>query len=323
MRAYADRHERELHAEVEAHALGRLVALSVVVWLTYVGLLMLLRGGSLTPDLLLVVAALLVIAVLADRPVLRELLPFALIALAWEAMRGLSADLVSRVHAADVVTLERTLFGGIAGGRSPSEALQAAFHTVGSVNALDVATSIVYLGHFVAPVVFGWLIWRRSRSIYYRYAMAMVIIALAGYGTQLLLPVAPPRLAAQFGASINVADITRQVLEEFRLVPLAAWGYGNLSGNELAALPSLHAAFPLVGAFFLAEVDRRAAWMALAWSALVWFAIVYLAQHYLVDAVLGLVYVVAVCGWVSLPVFDAFIARLAAIRVPLMASAGD
>jgi hypothetical protein len=323
MHASADRHGREAHAEVEAHALARLVALSVIVWLTYVGLLTLLRGGEVTPDLLLVVAALLLIAVLADRPVLRELLPFALIALAWEAMRGLSADLVSRVHAGDIVNLERSLFGGIAGGRTPSEALQSSFHTIGSVNALDVATSVVYLGHFVAPVVFGWLVWRRSRSVYYRYAMAMVIIALAGYGTQLLFPVAPPRLAAQFGASIDVTDITRQVLDGFRLVPLAAWGYGNLSGNELAALPSLHAAFPLVGAFFLAWVDRRAAWAALVWSALVWFAIVYLAQHYLLDAVLGLAYVVAVCGLVSLPVFDSFTARLASLRVPVPASTGD
>ena len=304
----------------EAHALGRLVALSVVAWLAYVGLLMLVRGGTLSPDLLLVVAGLIAIAALADRPVLRELLPFGLIALAWEAMRGLSADLVSRVHVADVVSLERSLFGGLFGGRTPSEGLQAAFHTIGSVNALDVATTTIYLGHFVAPDVFGWLIWRRSRSVYSRYAMAMVILALAGYATQLLFPVAPPRLAGQFGTAIGVADITRQVLDGFRLVPMAAWGYGNLSGTELAALPSLHAAFPLVGAFFLARVDRRGAWAALAWSALVWFAIVYLAQHYLVDALLGFVYVVVVCAMTSHPAFDAFTERLAAARLPILVS---
>jgi len=309
------------HVDVEAHGLGRLMALAVVAWLVYIGILMLMRGGSLSAELLLVVAALIALAILADRPVLRELLPFALIALTWEAMRGLSADLVARVHAVDVATVERSLFGWLAGGRTPSEGLQGMFHTVGSINAVDVVATIVYLGHFVAPVVIGVLIWRRSPSVYYRYAMAMVIITLAGYGTQLLFPVAPPRLAAGFGAAISVQDISKQVLDAFSLVPFAAWGYGNLSGNELAALPSLHAAFPLVGAFFLARVNRPAAWMAVAWSALVWFAIVYLAQHYLVDALVGLVYVAAVCALAGAPVFDEVVSRLAAMRLPLPLSA--
>jgi PAP2 superfamily len=307
----------------EAHALGRLVALSVIGWLAYVGLLMLVRGGTLTPELVLVVAALVAIAVLADRPVLRELLPFPLIALTWEAMRGLSADLVARAHAADIVSLERSLFGGVSGGRTPSEALQAAFHRAGTINLLDVVMTVVYLGHFVAPVVIGLVLWRLDRSVYYRYAMAMVLIALAGYGTQLIFPVAPPRLAFEFGAPLAVGDIAAQVLDTFRFVPFAAWGYGNLSGNELAAFPSLHAAFPLVGAFFLARVNRRAAWITVAWSGLVWFAIVYLAQHYLVDAVAGLGYAAVACAITGHSSFDAATRWLAAIRLPGEVRQGD
>lgn len=307
----------------DARALGRLMTLVVVAWLGYVGLLMLLRGGSFTPDLLLVVCGLLAIALLADRPVLRELLPFPLIALTWEAMRGLSGDLLARVHATDVADLERAFFGPVSGGRTPSEALQAAFHAPGSANLLDVTMTAVYLGHFVAPVVIGWLIWRRDRTVYYRYAMAMIILAIAGYGTQLLFPVAPPRLAASFGAPVAVDDIAAVALRGFRLVPFAAWGYGNLSGNELAALPSLHAAFPLVGAWFLAGVSRRAAAMALLWSGLVWFSIVYLGQHYVVDALLGAVYAVAVCAAVRRPVFDRAVELLGGAPRPLPVAAGE
>jgi membrane-associated phospholipid phosphatase len=299
----------------DGRALGRLTALAVVAWLAYVGMLMVLLGGEISPDLLLVVAGLVAIALLANQPVLRELLPFPLIALAWEAMRGLSDSLVTRVHAADVVNVERALFGPFSGGRTPSEALQSAFHIIGSVNLLDAAMTVVYLGHFAAPVIFGYLLWRRDRSIYYRYAMAMIIVALAGYGTQLLFPVAPPRLAAGFGATLAVQDITARVLDGFGAFPIASWGYGHLSGNELAALPSLHAAFPLVGAFFLAQVSRREAWLALAWSALVWFSIVYLGQHFVVDAILGAAYAAACCALVGHPSFDRAIERLAAIRV--------
>lgn len=293
------------------------MVLAVVGWLAYVGLLMILLQGRFTADLLPVVAALVVIALLANRPWFREVLPLPLIAIAWEAMRGLSPSLVARVHAADVADLERALFGPLAGGRTPTEALQGALHVAGSIGPLDVVMTIVYLGHFAAPVIFGYLLWRRSRTAYYRFAIAMIVVALAGYATQLLLPVAPPRLAPQFGADVPVQDITGQVLAAFHTFPIASWGYTNLSGNELAALPSLHAAFPLVGVVFLARVSVRSAWIALAWTAMVWFAIVYLGQHYLLDALLGAIYVAVLCPLVSLPAFDRLSERLASIRVPV------
>ncbi len=307
----------------DAAALSRLIVLAVVGWLAYVGLLMILLHGQFTADLLPVVAGLVLIALLANRPWFREVLPLPLIALTWEAMRGLGPSLVARVHAADILSLERTLFGPLAGGRTPTEALQSALHVSGSISTLDAVMTAVYLGHFAAPVIFGWVLWRHSRPVYYRFAIAMIIVALAGYATQLLFPVAPPRLAAQFGAPISVQDIAAQVLAAFRAFPIASWGYGNLSGNELAALPSLHAAFPLVGAFFLAQVSTRLAWIALAWSAIVWFAIVYLGQHYLLDAILGAVYMAVTCALVSHPVFDQVSERLASIRVPVRVPPGD
>lgn len=302
--------------ERDAAALSRLMVLAVVGWLAYVGLLMVVLKGQLSADLLLVIAALVVIALLAHRPWFREVLPLPLIGIAWEAMRGLGPSLVARVHAADIADVERTLFGPLAGGRTPTEALQAALHVTGSISPLDVVMTVVYLGHFAAPVIIGIVLWRRSRAVYYRFSIAMIVVALAGYGTQLLVPVAPPRLAAQFGAAVSVEDITGQVLAAFHAFPIASWGYGNLSGNELAALPSLHAAFPLVGAFFLARVSVRATAIALVWSALVWFAIVYLGQHYLVDALLGTVYVAVLCPLVSHPAFDRLTERLASMPMP-------
>jgi hypothetical protein len=58
----------------------------------------------------------------------------------------------------------------------------------------------------------------------------------------------------------------------------------------------------------------------MAWSALVWFAIVYLAQHYVVDALLGLAYVVVICAVTSHPAFTAILRPLAAVRLPIPVS---
>lgn len=290
----------EVGDEREAHTTGRLMTVAVFGWLLFLATLMLLRGGDLTPDMLLILAGMLTIAVLADRPFFREVLPFPLVALSWEAMRGLSTDVLHRASVTDVVTWERWLFGGTA----PSVTLQKLFHTPGTVSVLDILMTSVYLGHFVIPVAVGYLMWRHSRKIFYRYSAAIVLVAIAGYATQLMAPVPPPRLAGLYGTPLAVTDIAKQTLEAFKAVPFAAWGYGNLSGNEVAAMPSLHAAFPLMAALFLFQVRRWQGWAMLVYTAVVWFAIVYLAQHFFVDALAGAIYTFVIYAFVSSAAYD-------------------
>ena len=74
------------------------------------------------------------------------------------------------------------------------------------------------------------------------------------------------------------------------------YSYSNvysISSNDVAAFPSLHAAYPFLAFLFARRAFPRAGWLMLAYTACVWFAIVYLGEHWVVDIVGGVVYAFA------------------------------
>jgi uncharacterized protein (TIGR03382 family) len=67
--------------------------------------------------------------------------------------------------------------------------------------------------------------------------------------------------------------------------------YGN--PNVVAAMPSLHAAYPTLIFIFSLHYWRRVAPLALLYCFCLWFSIVYLGDHYVVDIIAGIVYALA------------------------------
>jgi len=116
-----------------------------------------------------------------------------------------------------------------------------------------------------------------------------------GYITYALFPAVPPWLASQHG---DLAPTHRLVRELWDYV-----GYHNIAGlfsgtniyaNDVAAIPSLHAAYPVMIAMFFWESLRRVGRaMLILYSASMALALVYSAEHYVVDIVLGWLYVIA------------------------------
>jgi membrane-associated phospholipid phosphatase len=77
------------------------------------------------------------------------------------------------------------------------------------------------------------------------------------------------------------------------IIARVGWGwnlsffYEHLNPNPVAAMPSLHAAYPWLVALVLARIDRRWGVLAALYSVLVWASIVYLGEHYAIDALAG------------------------------------
>jgi len=65
--------------------------------------------------------------------------------------------------------------------------------------------------------------------------------------------------------------------------------YQSLNPNQVAAMPSLHMAFPVLSLFALVGVWPRRGWVFAVWCVAVFFSIVYLGEHYAVDALAGIV----------------------------------
>jgi membrane-associated phospholipid phosphatase len=254
---------------------GPLVVLSLAYLLVVSGL-MIWRGISVSPDYLLLIVV--PVAALSGRFLgfLRDWVPFVALFLGYEALRGIAPKAGFPRHYGFVIRLDKAMFGGV----EPSHWLQA---QLGSLRWLAVACTVVYFCHFVIPVGVGMVLWLSDRVQFLRFTAALLAMSFAGFVVFVILPVAPPWLAAHHHLLPGVRSL-------IALPSAVSPYYKSLDPDVAAAFPSLHAAYPLLAALALWPVTRRGAMAAFAWSGAVWFSVVYLGQHYVTDVLGGIAF---------------------------------
>src|SRR5262249_46496125 len=118
----------------------------------------------------------------------------------------------------------------------------------------------------------------------------------AGCTTYVLFPAVPPWLAGQDGLIPPVHHVIAVVSAHTPVVssqPL--WKRGTLYANNVAAVPSLHAAFTmLITLFLIGQWRSRLRHLLWLYPAAMAFALVYSAEHYATDVLIGWVYAVVV-----------------------------
>jgi membrane-associated phospholipid phosphatase len=220
---------------------------------------------------------------------LGDWVPFVAIFLGWEAMRGIAPKTGIAPHVGDLAAAEQWLFGG----HLPSASLQGWIDHGASGTAVDYLATVAYFCHFVVPIGIAMVLWLVDRTQFLRYTTALMGMALATFVVFLLLPSAPPWYAQQHG----IIDGTHKIIGSTLPSAISPY-YNSLNPNPVAAMPSLHAAFPFLGFLALRRVYPRGAWIALAWSVVVWFSVVYLGEHYAIDVFAGIV--TAAMSWAIL-----------------------
>jgi hypothetical protein len=316
--------ERGMDGTLSAWTDGLLVGVALA-YAGFVSLLTLVRGVPLTPDVLLVAGALAFVMAARHRfAALRDWTPFLVLFLAYELMRGLADEVGMPVHVGDVAALERSLFGG----HLPTAVLQDWLHPASGTDWLAVAGTGVYYFHFVLPVLTAVLLWRSRPTLFHPYLISLILLSFAGFVTYLLLPVAPPWLAAQMGqvgALPGEPAITDLKLHAFSAVvgsigldgeDLYDVAFLALSANPVAAFPSLHAAFAFLSFLVLRRAFGAFGWLGLGYFAAVAFTIVYTADHYVIDVLAGVGYASAAYGLMWLLVRRVHAIRLRGLAAP-------
>ena len=271
----------------------RLLLAAIASYAVILSVLMIARGISVTPELIVVAFGLAALLLGRGKLFLRDWIPFLALFFAYELMRGYADKFGLPIHVTDVVSVERIIgLGGL-----PTTFLQQLFHQ-GPASAQDnlaTLSVVFYFLHFPLPLAVGFLLWIHHRRSYYDYVGAMIVLSMGAFVTYLLLPVAPPWWADKYGYVTGVLHLRDTGFDG--LVHL--FGFGNyfysysvysISSNDVAAFPSLHAAYPFLAFLFARRAFGRAGWLMAAYTACIWFAIVYLGEHWVVDIVGGVAY---------------------------------
>jgi hypothetical protein len=227
----------------------------------------------------------------------RFFLPVILAMLAY----GFVAEYVTRfklaVHFTPQISIEEHLTPGAA---LPTVWLQEHLYS-GRTGPLEILSVAAYASHFVVPLVLGAALAICGRSREFKLLMfGLLTVSVLGSITFLLAPTAPPWLAAQEGYLSGVQHILKQSLYDLHMTSIAAFE-GDASKYDItAAVPSLHAAFPLISLLTVVSSRRLPRWVAGALGIqllAVAFAIVYMGEHYVLDAIVGLAY--AAVAWLA------------------------
>jgi hypothetical protein len=254
------------------------------------------------------------------RAVVRDWLPLLAVLFAYDLLRGVaneiggylfglaswcSADTLAQCHQAGHMTARANLTEPITAdswmfhGTVPTVWLQDHLFTPGVAHWYDVAVLPVYFSHFLVSLVVAVSLWCTNYPLFRRYIGVLVGLTVAAVTTYVLYPMAPPWMAALNDSPLKGTTIHRVVQETLSTLGGSQLGsaveQGAAYSNRVAAMPSLHAAIPMMLLlFFWPVVGRRLRVTLTAYAGAMAFTLVYGGEHYVVDVLAGWAYAVVV-----------------------------
>jgi membrane-associated phospholipid phosphatase len=244
------------------------------------------------------------------RAVVRDWLPLIAVLFLYDLLRGaaqhiggalahlptLRADrldptVTAQAHLREPIRIDEAMFGG----HVPTVWLQQHFYDPGVVHWWDALAVPVYFSHFVVSLAVAVVLWAASYRLYREYVWTLVLLTLVTLATYAVYPAAPPWMA---GLNSALPDVARVVSDSLNTMGghtvNSAVERGQAYSNRVAALPSLHAAVPMMLLVFAWPLVGR--WLRVVLAAYVGamaLTLVYGGEHYVVDVLLGWVYAVA------------------------------
>ncbi len=179
----------------------------------------------------------------AMRDLVRDWLPFFVAVATYDLLRGL-ADEWFAAHTLPLLYFDQWLFVG----HVPTVWLQEHFFDASRLRVWDYVLYAVYLSHFVVPLAVAGVLWVRNRPGFRSFVARLLSLSYAAFVTYAVYPSVPPWLASANGDLAPTVRTQHVVWNELGFGSVAAsfLESGNGVVNDVAAVPSLHAAFPML-----------------------------------------------------------------------------
>ena len=219
----------------------------------------------------------------------------------YDSMRILPNYEVSPVHIEEPYLLEKSLFGISMNDLvyTPNE-----YFALVQTRFLDIVSGLFYLNWVPVPLAFGVYLFYKNKRLFTQYSLVFLFANLLGFVIYYLYPAAPPWYVDLYGFELhlgvqgNSAGLAR--FDALTGIPVFASLY-NKNANVLAAIPSLHAAYPVIVLYY--GIRNNLGWVNALFVLFmlgIWFSAVYSGHHYIIDVVLGALVAVVTIGLFNL-----------------------
>jgi len=253
--------------------------------LTLVVTLLISKRTFWTPDTLFIVLLAVSVVFGQTRSFLVRFLPLVSLLLLYEVFRGVADDLNGYVHFTEMIDFDRWMFLG----SLPTVVLQQ-WWWHGQVQWYDFYFYFLYTIHFLMPIILAVILWKKADRYYWPFVWSIVGLSFAAFVTYIVYPAAPPWMAKELG---YIGEPLHRVSSDI----WAAMGiqnfsevYSRLPANPVAAVPSLHSAYPLLFSLFVVLAFGKKYWWVFIYPVSMWIGVVYMGEHYVIDAILGALY---------------------------------
>lgn len=250
-----------------------------------------------------VLSALFSVLYLLSGATRRWILGFSIFIVFWilfDSMKAFPNYAFNTVHIADLYQWERSWFGMGTGDAAitPNE-----YFSARTSSMLDLLSGLFYLCWMPVPLVFAAYLFATNKQAFLRFALTFLLVNLLGFVVYYLYPAAPPWYVDAYGFELqhgtpgNTAGLGR--FDALTGTAIFASLYAK-SSNVFAAMPSLHAAYPII--VLATGVRYRLGWINVLFAVItmgIWFAAVYSGHHYVLDVLAGIV-----CAMVGILLFD-------------------
>jgi len=208
-------------------------------------------------------------------------LPWLGLLAAYDELRGAVSVDPGHAHVTAQIAVDKWLAGGVV----PTEWLQRRLWSPLHLHWYDYAVWAVYMTHFFAVWLVAAGLWRSSRRRFGEYAVLTVVLTLAAFVVYWRYPAQPPWLAAD--TAPEVTRIVPTVWDHLGVSSMSSVYENDALVNTVAAMPSLHAAYPLMLLLFFWRSGRGVRVGLAAYTLAMAYALVYGGEHFVADIVVG------------------------------------
>jgi len=242
-------------------------------------------------------------------PTRRFILGFSIFIVFWiifDSMKAFPNYRYNVVHIADIYQAEKRWFG--INGATPNE-----FWAARTSSWLDFISGVFYLCWIPVPLAFAGYLFYKDKQAFLRFSLTFLLVNLLGFVIYYTYPAAPPWYVQQYGLGFNphtpgnTAGLGR--FDSLLHVHVFAGLYAK-SSNVFAAMPSLHASYPLIVLYY--GIRTKQGWINLLFGTImvgIWFAAVYSSHHYVLDVLAGIV-----CGVTGITLFNVLYNKVGRFR---------